>query len=181
MSSMPTTDRLHALVVYESMFGNTEAVAHAIAGGLRAGGCTVEVTDVASAPQAIGLDVDLLVIGAPTHAFSLSRPKTRADAVRQGASPERATTGIREWLEGARPRTNGAAVALFDTRVTKARRLPAAASKSAKLARRRGFQLADKPAAFLVHDVTGPLEPGELDRALTWGRELAHLCTTRTL
>ena len=42
--------------------------------------------------------MDLLVVGAPTHAFSLSRPGTREEAVRQGAPAEHARTGIPEWL-----------------------------------------------------------------------------------
>ena len=95
---MDDTRSLRALVVHESMFGNTERIALAVAQGLRAGGAEVSVVAVADAPDALPDEVDLLVVGAPTHAFSLSRAATRRDAVRQGASPDRAATGLREWL-----------------------------------------------------------------------------------
>src|SRR5687767_14509631 len=64
---------MRALVVYESMFGNTSAVATAIATGLstRMG---VDLVEVAAAPAALDAGVDLVVAGGPTHAFSMSRP-----------------------------------------------------------------------------------------------------------
>ena len=87
-----------ALVAYESMFGNTERVAHAVATGLRLEGFDATVVDVSKNPS-VDLDaIDLLVVGAPTHAFSLSRASTRADAVKQGGRTESAATGMREWL-----------------------------------------------------------------------------------
>lgn len=46
----------------------------------------------------IDLDIDLVVVGGPTHAFSISRPQTRADAVEKGAQKGAAETGIRKWL-----------------------------------------------------------------------------------
>jgi hypothetical protein len=118
----------------------------------------------------------VLVLGAPTHAFSLSRPATRADAVRQGAPAGRAVTGLREWLTTlpVRDRHQRLVAAVFDTRVSKVRRLPAAAGpRAARLARRRGLRLLGRPEAFLVADVRGPLVAGELERAATWGHDLA--------
>ena len=176
---MTTQDVLRALVVYESMFGSTEDVARGVARGLRIGGATtVTLTDVRSAAPADESDFDLLVVGAPTHAFSLSRPSTRADAVRQGARPEVADTGLREWLSAMAPQPGGTAprslAAAFDTRVTKVRRLPKAAStRAAHLLTRQGYELVSRPTPFLVHDVKGPLAEGELDRAVTWGRSVA--------
>ena len=85
------------------MFGNTEQVGRAVAGGLADGGVDAVVVDVAAAPVDLPAGLDLVVLGAPTHAFSLSRPSTRADAVRQGASPERAASGLREWLSAVLP------------------------------------------------------------------------------
>jgi hypothetical protein len=164
-----------ALVVFESMFGNTEQVAHAVAEGLESKGVPTQVTEVSVAPTVIPSSVELLIVGAPTHAFSLSRPKTRIEAVRQGAAAAKAGLGLREWLataraaEGCKPH-----VAVYDTRVSKVRRLPAAAGPSAaRLARRRKFSLVDPPVAFLVTDTPGPLVAGELDRANAWGRSLA--------
>jgi hypothetical protein len=171
----PDQRRPHALVVVESMFGNTEQVARAVADGLADGGVEASVVEVAKAPVDLPPDVDLLVLGCPTHAFSLSRPATRADAVRQGAPPERAVTGLREWLGAVLPQDvrHSPVVAVFDTRVSKARRLRAAGPRAVRLARRRGLTVLGRPEAFLVADTPGPLVAGELERATVWGHQLA--------
>ena len=48
-----TRSTLRALVVHESMFGNTERIALAVAQGLRAGGAEVSVVAVADAPDTL--------------------------------------------------------------------------------------------------------------------------------
>jgi flavodoxin len=75
---------MKALVVYESMWGNTEKVADAIAAGLGES-MEVELAEVGSAPVAPGPEVSLIVAGGPTHAFSMSRTTTRKDAIDRGA------------------------------------------------------------------------------------------------
>ncbi|GAA2121751.1 flavodoxin family protein [Nocardioides bigeumensis] len=172
---MTTTNRPQALVVYESMFGNTERVAQAVADGLRESGFEVDVHNVVWAPERLRLGYDLVVLGAPTHAFSLSRHSTRADAVKQGAPSERTRIGMRDWLldlswDGSPP-----AVAVFDTRATKVRHLRWAADRAMiSLLRRRGLRPHGSPGVFLVTDVKGPLEPDEITRATTWARTLAE-------
>ena len=119
-------------------------------------------------------------MGAPTHAFSLSRAATRRDAVRQGASPDRAATGLREWLTALTCADALPPVAVFDTRASKVRRLPLAAGPvAARLARRHGFRLATAPVAFVVQDTQGPLLDGETDDAVAWGGLLAGLARRR--
>lgn len=165
-----------AWVVVESMFGNTEAVGRSVARGLSLEGFEVEVLGVADAPERLPGDLALLVLGAPTHAFSMSRPSTRADAVRQGASAERARTGMRDWLSSCHPGDHPPPVAAFDTRVSKVRRLPMAAGPAARrLAHAKGFAVLDKPAYYLVDDVQGPLAAGEEARAAAWGRRTGTL------
>src|SRR3954453_13850215 len=88
---------MKALLVDESMFGNTEKVARAVAAGL-AESLEVELREVSTAPEQVTGLVDLIVVGGPTHAFSLSRPSTRADAVAKGAPPREPDVGVREWL-----------------------------------------------------------------------------------
>lgn len=163
---------MKALLVYESMFGNTEQVARAVAEGLEET-MEVDVREVSIVPPRIDDLVDLIVVGAPTHAFSLSRPSTRGDAIRQGAATKGdPAVGLREWLTGLPGGQHGEPMATFDTRVDKVRRLPgSAARKAARLARARGFQPAGVES-FYVADTPGPLLPGELDRATAWGRHL---------
>lgn len=162
---------MKALVVYESMFGNTEKVARAVGEGLGTS-LRVEVFEVASAPAPLAELVDLVVVGGPTHAFSMTRPATREDAVRQGAGgpPE---LGVREWLARLRGGPHSEYVATFDTRVAKVRHLPGSAAKAAaKGLRRLGYGSAATPESFFVEDVAGPLLPGELERARRWGERL---------
>jgi hypothetical protein len=102
--------------MYESMFGNSERVARAVAEGL-AEHVEVVVRDVTSSPGGeVPVGTDLLVVGGPTHAFSMSRPGTREDAIRQGAGQGLATRGLREWLEGLDRDLHGLPAATFDTR-----------------------------------------------------------------
>ncbi|WGX95110.1 hypothetical protein [Nocardioides sp. L-11A] len=163
-----------ALVVYESLFGNTALVARAIVRGLRAAGLDAHRAPVSSLESTGSGDIDLLMLGAPTHAFSLSRPRSRSDAVRQGAPPDRAESGAREWIRSVSPdRFGTSVVVVFDTRVAKVRRWPLAAGRTAgRLLRRRGFHLLRKPEAFLVDGVRGPLSAGEEERAEHWGQTI---------
>jgi hypothetical protein len=176
---MNTANGLRAWVVYESMFGNTVSVAQALAAGLRAEGFDTLVSDVSAAPQGDGRQ--LLVVGAPTHAFSLSRASTRRDAVRQGARPEAAKTGIREWVGAlVKPIEQGRLAAAFDTRARKVKHVPATASRKAgRLLVRKGYDLVVPPRGFLVEDVSGPLTAGQLAEATEWGRELGAAARTR--
>src|SRR3974390_2827482 len=111
---------MRAVIVYESMFGSTRAVAEAIAEGM-ANCAEVSVVPVGSAgPQCLE-GVDLLVVGSPTHIHTLSRPKTRQLAVDQAAKPDSDVAlepgaegqGVREWL-GAVGRLHLAGAAAFD-------------------------------------------------------------------
>jgi hypothetical protein len=182
MHSQPA---VKAVVAFESMFGNTERVARAVAAGLRLEGVDTTVLDVSHAAAVDLADVDLLVVGAPTHAFSLSRPESRQDAVRQGGRPEAAAFGMREWLETLAVESRLLLVATFDTRVTKVHYLPASASRRAsRTLSGQGHHLVSSPIGFLVHDVPGPLESRELDRAIAWSRGVAtesrsHLTSAR--
>jgi hypothetical protein len=165
---------MKALIVVESMFGNTRAIAEAVAEGL-ADRMTVEVVGPAEAHAPLLELVDLLVVGGPTHAFSMTRDNTRADAVRQGAPASAAAMGLRDWVERLHPGPHSEMVATFDTRVAKVRYLPGSAAKSAaKALRRLGYAPVVPPESFWVADVAGPLLDGELERARAWGGQLAE-------
>ncbi|RJN33141.1 flavodoxin family protein [Nesterenkonia natronophila] len=162
---------MDAVIVYESAWGNTKAIAEAVAEGIAATIDVGMVLDVNSAPPADSVAADLLVVGAPTHAFGLSRPQTREEASRRGGHP--GDIGLREWIntaEGLR-----LPVAVFDTHVRRPNLPGAASNKAAKLLRRRGASLVAKPESFYVDGYEGPVLPGEIDRATKWGVELARL------
>lgn len=163
------------LLVYESMFGNTEQVARAVAKGLCEHG-TVELCEVSVAPAHVPEGVALLVVGGPTHAFGMTRPRTRADAVEQGAPSDHGTRGIREWLSSLTGGGQHRPFATFDTRVGTVRHLPgSAAHGAARMLRRRGYVPVSSPRSFFVDDTKGPLLDGETERAIAWGAELGRI------
>jgi Flavodoxin domain len=162
---------MSVLVIYESMWGNTRDVAQAIGEGL---GGRVTVTEVQVAPRHVPEGVDLVVLGGPTHAFSMSRSSTRHDAVKQGATVGDPERGIREWLADQTTTSDRLDIATFDTRVTSVRHLPGSAAKgAAKEVRRHHLGHLIGTESFYVSDTAGPLLEGEIERARAWGAELA--------
>ena len=151
---------MKALVVYDSVFGNTEKVAQAIGEAL--GAQTLRLGDVQ--PEHLA-DLDALVVGSPTRAFS-------------------ATPAIKKWLNGIAPRSlQGVKVAAFDTRMNvqevNSRILTflakifgyAAEPMASRLIKKGGTQ-AMPPAGFFVEGSEGPLKGGELERAVDWAKHL---------
>lgn len=171
---------MRAAVVYESMYGNTRTIAEAICAGLSAEGAEVSaIRAVRVNPDEIR-DLDLLILGAPTHAWGLSRSSTRrsaADAAMKPDSglvlePDATGPGMREWL--AAERRLPARVAVFDTRMHAPMGLSGSAARRIRAAlRRRGVHHLDRIESFYVtrHNA---LVDGEQDRARRWGQQLAR-------
>jgi Flavodoxin len=169
---------MRAVVVYESMYGNTHHVADAIGDGLGAA-FDVSVVPVSEANPAAFADADLVVVGGPTHVHGMSRAATRKAAVEAvdkpdshlELDPDAPGPGLREWFEslGRYP----VKAAAFDTRMPGPAALTGRASKGvAHLLRAHGFDLAAKPESFLVTR-ENQLEPEETTRAREWGAKLA--------
>ncbi|MGR2753997.1 flavodoxin family protein [Agromyces arachidis] len=161
------------MVVYETVWGNTGELARAIADGLRSseGVDAVDVVEAATAPEEIDPEVDLVVVGGPTHAFSMTTAKTRESARQQGAT-KIADRGIREWLEELASPSSSVAVATFDTRTVKPRLPGSAARKAMKQLVAKGFRPVDHAMSFGVQGYSGPVADGELTRAREWGTTL---------
>ncbi len=160
---------MRALVVYESLWGNTEKVARAIGDALSSHG-TVDIFDSDAAPTSTD-GYELLVVGAPTHAFSMSRPSTRADAVKSHAAPHAPVKGVREWLADLQRPPAKTPTLVFDTRVDQPR-LPGSAAKAARHDLHvLGFDTSVLQQTFRVHGYEGPLLEGEIQRAIAWVAE----------
>lgn len=173
---------LKVRVVYESIFGNTRDVALAIGAGLHhLMKVEVEVTEVGAAdPKA---PCDLLVVGGPVHAWSMTRGLTRKGAREQAAKAGREVVshgiGIREFLEQL-PETATSVAAAFDT-AGRSKWFPvgSAAKPAARVLDALGYRIVVAPEHFYVTDTAGPMFDGELARAEAWGVELASRCTAR--
>ena len=172
---------MRALVVYESLFGNTHEIADAVAAGLRPHG-EVRVVPVGEAVADLVAWADLVVAGGPTHVHGMSRPKSREEALARAAKPDSTLAldpaasgpGFREWLD-ALATVRGPSAAAFDTRVSGPALLTGRASGGiAKGLHKRGFRLVAEPESFLI-DAQTVLVAGEAERATAWGERLASL------
>ncbi|HSR30251.1 MAG TPA: flavodoxin domain-containing protein [Anaerolineae bacterium] len=156
---------MKAMVVYDSMYGNTEKIAEAIGGTLEPGE-DVELVRVSEVKPAQLMGVTLLIVGSPTQRFSPT-----------GATTQFLKSIPKNGLEGVK-------VAAFDTRLTESEiekvRILAffvgifgyAAKPIADRLRNKGGQLIIAPEGFYVRDMEGPLLEGELGRAAHWAEQI---------
>lgn len=169
---------MRALVIYESMYGNSRSVAEAIAEGLQSR-CETTLRLAADVDDDALAGIDLLVAGGPTHTLTLSRPETREAALEQAPKmhidniePTAAGPGLREWL--ARTAHVPPRVAAFCTRTDVPRMFSGSAARAlARELRHRGGHLVEAPTSFVVSKGAPTLLAGELDRARAWGAHLA--------
>ena len=171
---------MHALVVFESMYGNTKEVATAVAAGLSTR-MPVEIEEVSGAPTVIGDDVSLLVVGAPTHAHGMSQSDSRRSAAGR-ADPKQGIVshgiGLREWLDDLGSAPMKVAVAAFDTRLRGPALLWGSAAKAAESELRKSGATVVVPAqSFFVNGPRGSayhaVTDAELERARAWGERVA--------
>ncbi|WP_421760938.1 flavodoxin family protein [Devosia sp.] len=152
------------VIVYDSIFGNTQKIAEAIAVGL-AGKGEVRLVRVNDAARLDLTDVDCLIVGSPTRGFNAT-PST-SDFVE----------GLDAILAAARK------AAAFDTRLDPEDIKPAplrwvvhaggyAADRIAAGLKRKGFTFLGEPEGFRVGGTEGPMKPGELERATAWAAAL---------
>lgn len=159
---------MKAVVVYESLWGNTASIAKAIAEGIGPDTRALS-TDEATAEALEG--ADLVVAGAPLLGFNLPTEEMRKSIGSNPTMPaaDLAHPSMRSWLDSL-PEGSGRGAG-FETRIWWS---PGSAAK--KIA--AGLQSAGYSAAqtekFLVTGRCGPLKNGEIERARAWGAKLAQ-------
>lgn len=154
---------MNIVIVYDSVFGNTEQIARAMGKALQ-DKHNVQVVRPSEMDPAT-LTSDLLIVGSPTRKFS-------------------PTPDIRKFIKRLnRKKIKGQGVAAFDTRIseqdTESAVLKffikmfgyAAEPMNKQLVKKEGIQKG-APAGFIVQDVKGPLKEGELQRAAEWAKHL---------
>jgi hypothetical protein len=169
---------MKAVVIYESMYGNTHLIANAIAEGLRTHG-EVLVVPVGEADTALLDTVDLVVVGGPTHAHGMSRASTRKGAAAAAEKPgstfvmdaDAMGTSLREWFATLGDLEKKRAAA-FDTRFDLPAALTGRASRGIahKLHHHLATLIAPPESFFVTKD--NHLDPNEEDRARKWGDRL---------
>ena len=143
---------MNTFVIYDSQFGNTEQIAQAIAGALRAFGQAQAVrVDPAHPLELQG--VNLLILGCPTQGF-------------------RPTPAMLSFLEKVSYQAlSGLAVACFDTRFRGRMWKHSAAQHMAGQLHTMGVEPIVAPESFFVkftREGKGPLLAGEVERAASW-------------
>lgn len=173
---------MRAVIIYESVFGNTHQVAEAIEKGVRSQfpGADVACLPVSAGTAAMLKDADLLVAGGPTHMRGMSSRMSRS----RGAQGEQQKApnvhveagsdgpGLRDWFKGLDRPARPAAAAAFDTRID-VRMAGGAAPRIARRLSRHGYRVL-AVEGFIVDGTHGPLRDGELERARDWGTDLAR-------
>jgi flavodoxin I len=141
---------MNTLVIYESQFGNTEQIARAIANAFAGRGPT-HLEPIFHAEHHALEGVDLLVLGSPTQYHD-------------------ATPDMLAWLDRIPPRAlDGVHVAVFDTRYRIPRLLSGSAAQVIERAiLKQNGKLIAPPESFFVTEREGPLEAGEVERAVSW-------------
>jgi flavodoxin len=157
---------MKAFLVYDTRFGNTEAIARAIGEALGSDTAVVRVTDA----DGVNLEsVDLFIVGSPT----------------QGA---RHTLPVQNYLDSIPEGVlNNVGVATFDTRYSTksgglgtriiarmAKGFGFAAPRIADILKEKGGNLLAEPEGFIVNGTKGPLKDGELERTAKWAEKLAE-------
>jgi flavodoxin I len=140
---------MKALIVYDSVYGNTEKIARAIAEAITPS-AEVKVLRADEANPSELAAIELLIVGSPTH----------------GGRP---TPPVQDFLNKV-PKLQGINVAAFDTRsqAKLARVFGSAAGRIARNLEKKGGNLIASPEGFFVTSTKGPLKEGELERAAGW-------------
>ena len=143
---------MKALIVYDSVYGNTEKIARAIAEAITPSG-EVKVLRAGEANPSELESTELLIVGSPTHA---GRP----------------TSAVQDLLKKVPKLSQGINVAAFDTRIpTKLVGVFGyAAGRIANNLKKKGGTLIASPEGFFVTGGQGPLKEGELERAAGWAK-----------
>lgn len=161
---------MKAIVVYESLWGNTAAIARAIAEGI---GPEAQALSTAEATKEIVAGADLIVAGSPLFAFQLPTDKIR-ETIRAKAStfpkpPDLSHPPLRAWLKSV-PTGQGRSAA-FETRIWWS---PGGAIGAIRKALKNAGYEPVGSKRFKVGGMVDPLKPGEIERARKWGIQLAR-------
>lgn len=161
------------------MYGATRVAAEAIRDGLSES-ADASCASVHSVDAADLEGVDLLVVGGPTHARSLPRPSSRAEAANwidgrmrgHSLEPDALGPGVREWLESTD--LAGLRAAAFTTRLGVARILSGSALHAITKRLERAGATLEEEGLEVVLAGDGSPDEDEQDRARAWGRSLGQ-------
>lgn len=145
---------MNVIILYDTKFGNTEAIAKAIGEGMKEVGFDdVLVQNGGKTTHNELLESDIWIFGCPTH-----RGKTSSHFKR-----------LLKWMsKDTIPDTYGFA---FETRLEESE--GGAARIIQEVMEGAGIEIINEPESFIVLGKEGPIADGEERRAMTLGRKIA--------
>jgi hypothetical protein len=162
---------VQVVVVYQSLWGNTAAVARAIAEGI---GPDARVVSTAEATGDVLTGTRFIVAGAPVLGFRMPSDRTvesiRLNPCSASRPPDLSHPSMRTWLDGLSAKSGYSAA--FETRIWWSP--GGAAGAILRGLDRAGYRPLAKGQRFIVKGKCGPLREGELERAVQWGTALAE-------
>lgn len=154
---------MKTIIIFDSLYGHTQAIAEAIGQGMTNGVKVINVKDVDPAELK---GVGLLIVGSPTHG---------------GRPSKRTQTFLKNIPDGSLKNVH---VAAFDTEISMEGQnfflqkiiglLGYAGKHILKDLEQKGGIVTVGPEGFVVKDKEGPLKPGELERATRWAEEVTR-------
>lgn len=166
---------MNALIVVESLYGNTETIGQAIAEALRTRGMDARSVRVPDISPADTIELDLLVIGGPTHAHGMTSTSSRRTAAKDKRNDYPHPTvspGLRSWVKEL-PLGGGRLVAAFDTRFDRPILLTGSAARAiGRRLEKKGYALVLPPESFFV-SADNRLVQDQREHASRWAAGLA--------
>jgi hypothetical protein len=159
---------MKAIVVFESLWGNTATLARAIAEGLGSGAKALSTAEANTAALA---GADLIVAGAPVLGFRVPSAQMlqMIEQSREKVAPDLSQPAMGAWLDALAPGRGRCAA--FETRIWWS---PGGSTGGIERGlESKGYGILAKAQRFIVSGKYGPLRAGELDKARAWGAELA--------
>ena len=147
-----------ALVIYDSVYGNTEKIAKALAKGLGDGKVDVETLHVDVVKFDTLSTYDLLVVGGPVHAWNATKP-------------------IKTFLERLKTvkGLSGKKAFAYDTKLSRSSLAGSVGGKIEDAFKGLGLTIVKPHATAVVKGREGPLEEGAEEAFAKLGAELANM------
>lgn len=151
---------IRAIVIYDSIFGNTEKIAKALARGLEKQGVCVDCRKVDKVEASDVIDYDFIAVGGPTHLAGVSKPMKKFLEKIDEAD-------LRDKKGFCFDTRNHSRLNMFD--------LNSASKRIEKKMKKKKVNMIKQHESAIVEGREGPLEKGAETRFERIGNELTGL------
>jgi anaerobic nitric oxide reductase flavorubredoxin len=145
-----------AIVIYESMFGNTKRAAETIIEGMKEAGVSATLSTPKELDENKLTDFDAIIIGSPNHMGG-------------------ATRGIKKFIDRlGKLKPEGKSVTVFDTYAGREYEKAVKKMENQLSEKSPGLKLISPGLSIMVEGVRGPIAEGELPKCKEFGVIIAN-------